>query len=117
VGLGNFAALADGFGNFDGLSETNADAAALVSRDNQRAKAEAPTAFDNLGGAVDENNLLAQFGCAVTATGLVTALRRAGPRATGSATRASSAAATATESTRIAIGSSWYLSHKFPCSN
>jgi hypothetical protein len=94
VGLGNFAAFADGFGNFDGLSKTHADATALVSRDNQRAEAEAPTAFDDFGGAIDEDNLLAQFGCAVTATGLVAALRRTGARATGSATGASSAAAT-----------------------
>jgi hypothetical protein len=117
VGLGNFAALADGFRNFDGFSKANTDAASFISRDNERAKAEATTAFDDFRRAVDENNLLGQLGSALTATGLIAALRRSGPDATRSATGATPAA-TATESTRIAIRRSCCcLRHKFPCSD
>jgi hypothetical protein len=73
VSLGNFAAFADGFGNFNGFPESNADAPAFVSSDNQRAKAEAPTAFDDFRGAVDENNLFGQLGRAAAVTRLIAA--------------------------------------------
>ena len=62
--LGHFAALADGFGNFDGFAQANADMALFVTGDDQRAKAEAASAFDDFGGAIDENNFLAQLGAA-----------------------------------------------------
>jgi hypothetical protein len=60
--LGNIAAFADGFGNFDSFSEADADAAMLVARDNERGETKAAAAFDDFGGAVDENDFFAQFG-------------------------------------------------------
>lgn len=59
--LGHFAAFANGFGNFDSLAQAQADASMLVASDDQGAKAEAASAFDNLGRAVDENHFFAQF--------------------------------------------------------
>ena len=55
-----FAALADGVGHFAGLAEADADLAAAVADDDQGAEIEAASAFDDLGGAVDEHDLLGQ---------------------------------------------------------
>jgi hypothetical protein len=62
--LGHFTALADGFRDFDGLPEANADLAALVARDNKGAETKAAATFDDLRGSVDENDFLGQFGAA-----------------------------------------------------
>ena len=43
------ARLPDGFRDFVGLAESESDAALLVADDNQRAEAEAASAFDDLG--------------------------------------------------------------------
>jgi hypothetical protein len=57
----HFAAFADGFRNFHGFAETQSNFSLAVSSNDQGAEAETATAFDDLGGAVDENDLLGQF--------------------------------------------------------
>ena len=44
------------------FAKTNADAALFVTNDDQRAEAKTASAFHDFGGAIDENNLLGQFG-------------------------------------------------------
>ena len=58
---GHFAALANGIRHFPGLAQTHAHAAVLVADNDQRAEIKAASAFDDLGGAIDEHNLLGQF--------------------------------------------------------
>ncbi len=62
--LGHFAPLADRFGNFHRLAQANADMTVFIARHDQRAKAEAASALDDFGGAIDKNHLLAQLGAA-----------------------------------------------------
>jgi hypothetical protein len=56
-----FAPFADGISNFTGFSQTNPDFAALVSDNHERAEIEAAAAFDDFGGAIDEDDLLNQL--------------------------------------------------------
>ena len=58
---GQFAAFANGIGDFAGFAQTNTHTAPLVANDHQRAEIEAASAFDDFGGAVDEDNLLVKF--------------------------------------------------------
>src|SRR3546814_501492 len=53
-----FGRLADRFRHFTGLARTVADAALLVADDDQRGKAETPTALHHLGNAVDADQLV-----------------------------------------------------------
>ena len=59
--LGHVAAFADGLGDFHRLAQADADVALLVARDDQGAEAETASALDDLGGTIDENDLLAQL--------------------------------------------------------
>ncbi len=61
LGAGEFAAATDRVRHFTGLAETDTDAALFVAHDHQRAEIETASAFDDLGGTVDEDNLLDQF--------------------------------------------------------
>src|SRR5262245_28185137 len=58
---GEFAAFANGIGHFAGFAEANPHFAALVTDDDERAEIEAAPAFDDFGGAVDEDHLLDEF--------------------------------------------------------
>src|SRR3546814_1946910 len=58
VALGMFGRLADRFRHFTGLARTVADAALLVADNDQRGKAETPTALHHLGNAVDADQLV-----------------------------------------------------------
>ena len=67
--LGGFRRLADGFRHFTRLAVAEADPAFEVTNDNERGKAEALTALDDLGDAIDVNELvdeLARFAVAIT---------------------------------------------------
>jgi hypothetical protein len=59
--LGVIIPLPNRVRNFPSLAETDADTTALVTHDNQGAKAKPASAFHDLGGAVDENDLLTQL--------------------------------------------------------
>src|SRR5687767_13848563 len=61
LGLGDFATFADSIGDFTCLAETDADAALLVANNDESTEAETATTFDDLGGAINKHNLLAQF--------------------------------------------------------
>jgi len=54
--LGLLGPLADRLGYLVGLAEAGANIPALVSHDDERRKREAPTALDDLGDAVDEDD-------------------------------------------------------------
>src|SRR5580765_3489841 len=58
---GQFTAFANGIGHLTGFAQTHANAAAFVPYDDQGAEIEPASAFNHLGGAVDEHNLLGQF--------------------------------------------------------
>src|SRR5450432_4404473 len=58
---GEFAAATDGVRDFSRLAQTDPDASLFVAHDHQRAETEATAALDDLGGTVDEHNLLDQF--------------------------------------------------------
>src|SRR5881394_442070 len=59
-GAGGFTAFADGIGDFAGFAEADTDPATLVADDDESAEIEAASAFDDLGGAIDEDDLLNQ---------------------------------------------------------
>ena len=59
--LGGFGGLADGLAHFVRLAETDADAAVVVTGDDERAEAEAASALDDLCASVDEDHLLRRF--------------------------------------------------------
>ena len=61
LGAGHLAALADRIGDLAGFAEANAHAAAFVAHDYQGAEIKTASAFDDLGGAIDEDDLLGQF--------------------------------------------------------
>jgi hypothetical protein len=61
LALGDFAALANGVGDFSRLAKTHTDPAFFVAHDDQCAEAETAAAFDDLGGAIDENDFLREF--------------------------------------------------------
>src|ERR1039458_1873197 len=58
---GHLTALANGIRHFAGLPQTNPHAAVLVANHDQRTKIETASAFDDLGRAVNEYDLLGQF--------------------------------------------------------
>ena len=53
-----FGCFADRLGDFIRFPETDADFTIVIARDNQRAEAETPTAFDNLRATINEHHLL-----------------------------------------------------------
>ena len=53
-----FGCLADRLGDFIRLAESDADFAIVIARNNQRAEAKTPAAFDDLGATIDEHHLL-----------------------------------------------------------
>src|SRR5216684_4304902 len=59
---GDFAAFANRIGHFAGLAQSDADPPMLVAHHHQRAETEAASALDNFGRAIDEHDLLRQFG-------------------------------------------------------
>src|SRR6185437_2307578 len=72
VALGRFGRLADRFRHFARLAVAEADAALLVADDDEGCKAETPAALDDLGDAVDVDELIddavvALFAIAATA--------------------------------------------------
>jgi hypothetical protein len=93
---GNFATFADSVGDFASFTQAHTDPATFVANDNQRAKIETASAFDNLGGTVDEDHLFDKFLLAVVA-GLVF---RVGP---GPTTAKPSASSTATLLMRVLL--------------
>ena len=97
VGVGG--AFLDGIGNFVGLAVTDTDLALTVTDDSESGEGKAPTAFDYLGTAVDENDLL-DHGRTVALLGLVAivttrATIAAWPAITAGATLAAETAAAA----------------------
>jgi hypothetical protein len=74
MGLGHFAALADRFGNFNRLAQAQADAAMLITGDDERAKTEAASAFDHFGGTIDKHHFFDKLrgGLFVGAIGIFT---------------------------------------------
>jgi hypothetical protein len=88
-GAAVLTALADGVGHFVGLAQTDADLALLVTGDDQRTEAESTTAFDDLRGTVDEQDLFRQFIAVLvgrnlaltTSPGTATAARTVAPAA------------------------------------
>jgi hypothetical protein len=58
---GQFAAFTNGIGNLAGLSEADADATAPIANHDESAEVETTPAFNNLGGAVDEDDFFGQF--------------------------------------------------------
>ena len=61
LGAGEFAAATDRVRHFTGLAETDTDAPFFVADDHERAEIETASALDDLGGTVDEDDLLDQF--------------------------------------------------------
>jgi hypothetical protein len=96
--LGHISSFANGFGNFNGLAQTDADAALFVARNHQGAKTETAPAFDNFGGAIDENHLFAQLGIAAA---LMPAIRAAFTGRATAPTRTATRAASASSDTTV----------------
>ena len=65
--LGGFGRLADRFRHFARLAVAEADAALLVADDDERCEAEATAALDDLGDAVDVDELVDEFAVALFA--------------------------------------------------
>jgi hypothetical protein len=63
--LGSFRRLADGFRHFTRLAVAEADPALEVTNDNERREAEALTAFDDLGDAIDVHELVGKLAVAI----------------------------------------------------
>jgi len=80
LGASEFASFANGIGNFTGLAEADADATALVADNDEGAEIEAAAAFNDLGRAINEDDLLDQF-LFLTFEGGVILVRAATPRA------------------------------------
>jgi hypothetical protein len=59
--FGTLGCLADGFRHFARLAGAVADAAFLVTHDNQGSEGETASAFDHFGDAVDGNELVGQL--------------------------------------------------------
>jgi hypothetical protein len=97
--VGAVGALADRIGHFLGLAVTHADAALAVTRHDERGEVEAAAAFDDLGAAVDVDDLVVVFGSrgvvAVVATRTAARAARTVASAAGTtrATRATTIAA------------------------
>ncbi len=53
--------FADGIGHFTGFAQTNPDATAPITDNHQGAEVEAPAAFDDLGGTINEDDFFGQF--------------------------------------------------------
>ena len=58
---GHFAAFADGISDFPRFAQTYPDFAAPVPDHDERAEVESAPAFDDFGGAIDEDDFLGQF--------------------------------------------------------
>ena len=63
--MADFGRLADRFRHFARLAVAEADAALLVADDDECCKAEAPAALDDLGDAVDVDELVDEFAVAL----------------------------------------------------
>ena len=84
--------------------EADADAALFVAGDDQGAETETATAFDDLGGTVDEDDFLAQFLAGFRPGGGSVALRRCRPAAARAPARAAIACASASgRATRCSV--------------
>ena len=71
VALGALGRLADGFRHFARLAVTEADAALLVADDHEGGEAEATAALDDLGDAVDVDELVDELAVALVATAAI----------------------------------------------
>jgi hypothetical protein len=69
LSLGEFPAFADRVGHFAGLAQTHSDTSLLVAHHNEGAKAKTASAFNDFGRAVDENDLLREFGDSLATRG------------------------------------------------
>jgi hypothetical protein len=105
--LGILAPFVDRIGHLAGLAESNPDPAPFVTHHHERAKAEAPPAFDDLGGSIDENYFLAQFASLFAFASLIALA--------GGATPAWSATGTARPASGL-VSSLLLISHVFSCS-
>src|SRR5262245_19821150 len=56
-----FTAFANGVGDFACFAQADADATTLVAHNNQGAEIKTASAFDNLGGAIDEDDFFGEF--------------------------------------------------------
>ena len=65
--LGGFGRLADRFRHFARLAVAEADAALLVADDDERRETETPAALDDLGDAIDVDELVDEFAVALLA--------------------------------------------------
>jgi hypothetical protein len=81
---GHFAPFADGIGDFAGLAEANTDAATLIAHHDEGAEIKTAPAFDDFGGAIDEDDLLDEF-LALIAIRTLFGLRTTAPAAAGTA--------------------------------
>jgi hypothetical protein len=78
---GHFTTFADRIGNFPGFAKPDAHAPTSVTDHDQSAKIETPTALDDFGGAINENDLFGQFLALALLGGVCTF--RAGPATSG----------------------------------
>ena len=93
VSPGEFATFADGVRDLIGLAQTQAHAATFVAHYNEGAEIESATAFDHLGGTVDEHDLFRQFPTLATVRVRVGIVAR--PTATACTAKAASPASIA----------------------
>ena len=132
LGTGHFAAFANRIGDFAGLSEADPDFAAFIADNDKGAEVKTTAAFDDLGGAVDEDDLFGQFlplivqsklggvgaGTITPATAWATTTRTARSGTTRRALAAAAAAATANAAC-CAFSLDWFcyiiFFHLFKC--
>src|SRR5437667_366107 len=100
--LGDFPALADGVGHFPALAQTDADPAPFIAHDDQGAKAEAASALDHFGGAIDKHDFLRE-----RITPRAARIAVGGTTATRAATTKPATAEPATTTTTSAAASAW----------
>jgi hypothetical protein len=98
---GRIGSFADGFGDFVGLAETDADLAFAVTNDEERAEAEAATALDDFGASVNKDDLLEQIGFVLVATRSAIAT---GAASTSASTLAAARTATAISAAIVSVG-------------
>ncbi len=65
---GRISGFADGFGDFVGLAESDADLALAIADDEERAEAEATATLDDLGASIDENDFFEKVGLVFVTT-------------------------------------------------
>jgi len=61
LGAGDFAAFANGVGDFTGFAEADTDTPVFVTDNDEGTKIETASAFDDFGGAVDEHDFFDEF--------------------------------------------------------